>query len=125
VMACAFWLFRDRLALWPNAIGWPLLSAGIGLLVFAAAGPVSALGRWRVPGAGWIAGISYSLYLSHKIAFHLVQVMLGDRLHGLAIFVAYALAALALGSALHVGVERPFLRLRDRYAMRRALPVAA
>lgn len=125
VMVGAFWLFRDRVALLPNAIGWPLLSAGIGLLVLAAAGPVSALGRWRVPGAGWIAGISYSLYLSHKIAFHLVQVALGDRLHGLAIFVVYALAALALGSALHVGVERPFLRLRDRRVPRRALPVAA
>ncbi len=65
------------------------------------------------------------LYLSHKIAFHLVQVALGDRLHGVAIFAVYALAALALGSALHVAVERPFLRLRERRAMRRALPVAA
>lgn len=65
------------------------------------------------------------LYLSHKIAFHLVQVALGDRLHGVAIFVVYALAALALGSALHVGVERPFLRLRDRRVSRRARPVAA
>ncbi|MFK2904424.1 acyltransferase [Dyella ginsengisoli] len=125
VIALAFVLFRDRVALLPNAIGWPLLSAGIGLLVLAAAGPVSALGRVRVPGAAWIAGISYSLYLSHKIAFHLVQVALGDRLHGVAIFAVYALAALALGSALHMWVERPFLRLRERRAMRRALPVAA
>lgn len=125
IVALALWVFRDRGQWLPNAIGWPLVSAGIGLLVFAGAGPSSAVGRWRAPGAAWIASISYSLYLSHKIAFHLVQVTLGDHLHGLAIFVAYALAALALGSALHLLVERPFLRLRDRSAARRPLPVTA
>jgi peptidoglycan/LPS O-acetylase OafA/YrhL len=125
VVALAFWLFRDRLGLAANAIGWPLLSAGFGLLVFAAAGPGSWIGRWSMPGAGYVARISYSLYLSHKIAFHLVQVTLGGRLHGVAIFVVYALAAFALGSLLHVAVERPFLRLRERRAARRALPVAA
>ena len=36
----------------------------------------SIIGRWPLPGAGWIATISYSLYLSHKIIFHLVQVNL-------------------------------------------------
>ncbi|AND67912.1 DNA-dirted RNA polymerase [Dyella thiooxydans] len=110
----ALLLFRDRAGLLPNAIGWPLLSVGLGLLVFAAAGQNSTLGRWRVPGAGWLAGISYSLYLSHKIAYHLVQVALGEHLHGVAIFVVYAAAALAMGSVLHMAVERPFLRLRDR-----------
>lgn len=124
ITGMALVLFRDRAGLLANMIGWPLLSAGLGLLVFAAAGANSALGRWRVPGAAWLAGISYSLYLSHKIAYHLVQVTLGDRLHGVAVFAVYAAAALALGSALHLGVERPFLRLRDRRAVRRALPAA-
>lgn len=122
VTGAALVLFRDRGGLLPNAIGWPLLSAGLGLLVFAAAGQCSAIGRWRVPGAGWIAGISYSLYLSHKIAYHLVQVALGERLHGVAIFLVYAAAALLLGSALHLGVERPFLRLRDLRGKPEAVP---
>jgi len=121
----ALLLFRDRTGLVANAIGWPLLSAGLGLLVFAAAGQRSTLGRWRVPGAGWLAGISYSLYLSHKIAYHLVQVALGERLHGVAIFAVYAAAALALGSALHLAVERPFLRLRERQSARKALSAIA
>ena len=125
VVALAFWLFRDRGGLAANAVGWPLLSAGFGLLVFAAAGQGSWIGRWRVPGASFVARISYSLYLSHKIAFHLVQVTLGERLHGVAIFVVYALAALALGSLLHVLVERPFLRLREHRAMQRTVPAAA
>lgn len=116
VVSClAFWLFRDRTGLLANALGWPLLSFGFGLLVFAGADTRSLIGRWRLPGAGWIAAISYSLYLSHKIAFHLVQVTLGVRLqgHGALAFIIYALAALLLGAILHYLVERPFLRLRE------------
>ncbi|HEY0198749.1 MAG TPA: acyltransferase [Rhodanobacter sp.] len=119
VVSClAFWLFRDRTGLLANAIGWPLLSFGFGLLVFAGADRGSLIGRWRVPGAGWIAGISYSLYLSHKLAFHWVQVTFAARLqeprHGLLMFAMYAMAVLALGAILHYSIERPFLWLRDR-----------
>jgi peptidoglycan/LPS O-acetylase OafA/YrhL len=116
-MSClALWLFRDRVGLLANAIGWPLLSFGFGLLVFAGVDRGSLIGRWRVPGAGWIAGISYSLYLSHKIAFHVVQVMFSKPLQGRGVptFAVYALAVLALGALLHYFVERPFLRLRER-----------
>ncbi len=114
VSCLAFWVFRDRTGLLANALGWPLLSFGFGLLVFAGADRQSLIGRWRVPGAGWLAAISYSLYLSHKIAFHLIEVTLGVRLHGTPAFVTYALAALLLGAALHYFVEQPFLRLRER-----------
>lgn len=117
LLSCvAFWLFRDRTGLLANAIGWPLLSAGFALLVFAGADRQSVIGRWTVPGAGWIAGISYSLYLSHKLAFHWVQATFGARLpgHPVLAFALYAAAVLLLGASLHYSIERPFLRLRDR-----------
>ena len=118
VSCLAFWLFRDRTGLLANAIGWPLLSFGFGLLVFAAADCRSLVGRWRIPGVGWIAAISYSLYLSHKIAFHLVQEAIVPSIHGSGglQFATYALATLLLGAVLHYLVERPFLRWRDRRA---------
>lgn len=119
VLCLSFWMFRERTGLLANSIGWPVLSFGIGLLVFAAADRKSLIGRWTVPGAGWIARISYSLYLSHKIAFHWVETTFGGQLHGVFAFATYALAALLLGAALHYAVERPFLRLRDRRRVRR------
>jgi peptidoglycan/LPS O-acetylase OafA/YrhL len=130
VLAVAFWLFRQRAGLLANALGWPVLSCGFGLLVFAGAAGQSLIGRWRVPGAGWIAALSYSLYLSHKIAFHLVQVTYGAALqgHGALAFATYALASLLLAAALYYAVERPFLRLRDGRRARRigaAQPAAA
>ncbi len=116
----AIWLFRDRTGLLGNAIGWPVLSLGLALLVSAGACLDGPLGRCRVPGAAWLAAVSYSLYLSHKAVFHLTQAWIGPVLEGrgLLAFAVYAGMALLAGAALHYAVERPFLRLRDRRCVR-------
>lgn len=123
----ALWLFRDRTGLLANTLGWPLLSSGFGLLVIAGSDRRSLIGRWSLPGASWIAAISYSLYLSHKIAFHLVLVEVVPWMphSGALQFATYALAALAGGAALHYLVERPFLRWRDRRAADRGGPFSS
>ena len=114
--ALALALFRNRTGLVANVVGWPLLSFGFGLLVLAATAPRGWLGRWAVPGAGWMAAASYSLYLSHKLVMHAVHEWLAPRLpvQGLALFDVYAAAILLVGAALHYLVERPCLQLRDR-----------
>ena len=118
LVAVALWLFRDRTGLLANAIGWPLLSFGIGAVVFAAADRGNRLGRWHVPGAAWTAAISYSVYLSHKLAFHVVSEHIAPALAGqrALTFAAYAIVVLLVGAALHYGVERPCLALRERRA---------
>ena len=115
-MALAFWLFAQRTGLVGNAVGWPVLSWSIACLVVAGASSRSWIGRRALPGAGWIAAISYSLYLSHKLVFAAVDRTWGDALvgQGFATFAVYAVATLAGGAALHYAVERPFLRLRER-----------
>ena len=115
-LGVAFWLFRERTGLLGNSIGWPVLSLGLALLVFAGAQRGGWIGRWRTPGAAWLAAISYSLYLTHKAVFHLVDSAFGEQLSGggPAAFAAYAAAALLGGALLHYLVERPFLRLRER-----------
>ncbi|MFG6466449.1 acyltransferase family protein [Roseateles sp. BYS87W] len=121
LLAAAFSLFDHRTGLPANAVGWPLLSAGLACLVLAAASPRLP----AVPGMAWLAGLSYSLYLSHKLALHAVHTWVAPALgwQGLAMVPVYALAIAALGAALHYGVERPGLLLRDR--VRRPLRVAA
>ena len=114
--AAAIWLFRDKSGFAASVFGFPLLSLGLALLVGAGTSRNGGLGRWRVPGAGWIAGISYSLYLSHKLPMHAVHEALqrSPDLHGVAAFAVYATAMLVTGALLHYAVERPFLRLRAR-----------
>ena len=122
VMALAFWLFRDRLGLLGNSIGWPVLSLGLALLVFAGAQWHGLLGARAVPGAAWVAAISYSLYLVHKPVYGLVQSHWGSVLDGRGIvaWLAYGLASVAAAALLHYGVERPGLRLRARMLARSA-----
>jgi peptidoglycan/LPS O-acetylase OafA/YrhL len=115
-LALSFWLFRERTGALGNTLGWPVLSAAIACLVVAGSNPASVLSRQRVPGAAWIAAISYSLYLSHKLVFHAVDTMLGAWLDGRGVlaFAVFALATLAGGALLHYAVERPVLAWRDR-----------
>jgi peptidoglycan/LPS O-acetylase OafA/YrhL len=118
LVGAAIWLFRDKTGFAASTFGFPLLSLGLALLVAACAGSTSWLGRRRIPGTGWIAAISYSLYLSHKLAMHAVHGLLPrwPAVHGFAAFAVYALAIAATGALLHYAVERPFLRLRTRLA---------
>lgn len=124
VLALAIWLFRDRVGLLGNSVGWPVLALGLALLVFAGAERRSLIGRWRVPGAAWLAAVSYSLYLMHKQMYHLLESAYGPQLQdkGVLAFVAYGVAALAGGALLHYAVERPFLRLRERWHRRNLGP---
>jgi peptidoglycan/LPS O-acetylase OafA/YrhL len=86
------------------------------MMAFVATGTGATwFARLKIPGAGWLASASYSLYLSHKGMFMLVQAALvehpvDDRLLRLAL---YVVATLAGGAVLHYAVERPFLRWRD------------
>jgi peptidoglycan/LPS O-acetylase OafA/YrhL len=105
-----------------NSVGWPVLSLGLALLVFAGAQPQGLLGGRAIPGAAWIAAISYSLYLVHKPIYGLVQVHWGAVLDGRGVgaWLVYGLASIAAAAFLHYGVERPGLRLRTRVLSRGA-----
>ena len=126
-IALSFWLFRERTGLLGNSVGWPVLSLGLAMLVFAGAQSNSLIGRRAVPGAGWLAAVSFSLYLVHKPIYGLVQAHFGDALEGRGYlaFAAYGIASLLGAAVLHYSVERPGLRLRDGLMRRYASPRTA
>jgi peptidoglycan/LPS O-acetylase OafA/YrhL len=120
LVAYAVWLFADRVSLGANLFGFPILSAGLGLLLASSVSANGVLARVRIPGAAALAALAYSLYLTHKVVMHLDRLLLADWLPlegiaGLAIFYA---SSCAVAAALYLLIEQPFLRLRERLTAR-------
>jgi peptidoglycan/LPS O-acetylase OafA/YrhL len=102
--------------MWGVIVGFPLLSLGLGLVTASSVSKNGLLARVRVPGAESLATLAFSLYLTHKAVGHVVM----QRFPRIAVaqgpesWVLYAVACFLVALLLHVAVERPFLRLRDR-----------
>jgi peptidoglycan/LPS O-acetylase OafA/YrhL len=123
------WMFRGNdlgndtgPARWGVIVGFPLLSLGLGCITASGVSHNGLLARVKVPGAELLATLAFTLYLTHKpvahIAMqHLPRIALAQ---GPASWLLYAVSCLVAAWLLHVGVERPFLRLRDRNVRRRS-----
>jgi peptidoglycan/LPS O-acetylase OafA/YrhL len=124
-ISCVVWMFRKHdlgsdtgSAMWGVILGFPLLSLGLGLITASSVSKNGLLARVRVPGAETTATLAFSLYLTHKAIAHIVmqrfsQITLPQ---GPVSWLLYAVTCLSAALLLHIAVERPFLRLRDRVA---------
>lgn len=116
------WFGRQISTLYPTIFAFPLLALSIAALVAGASDSRSLAERYRVPGAKALATGAYSLYLSHKIAFHLAAPADDGAPDWPHLGLAFGLA-LIFGAILYWCVERPFLRLRDRMDGRTRRPI--
>jgi peptidoglycan/LPS O-acetylase OafA/YrhL len=112
----ALWIVRHRADFGANVFGFPALALSMALIVVACISPQGLPGKYAVPGAKAIASITFSLYLSHKLSWHLVRTYAPGlvRHGGFQAFIVYTAAAFFSGTILYLAVERPFLHLRDR-----------
>lgn len=98
--------------------GYPMLGLSYSLLIIAALSPASLLHRVRVPGAAQIALWSYAIYLLHKQLCILINAQLKPfdiQPDSAAAILTMSAASIATGWLLHLLVETPFMKLRDRY----------
>jgi peptidoglycan/LPS O-acetylase OafA/YrhL len=125
------WMFRGHnlgsntgSAMWGAIVGFPLLALGLGLITTSSVSSNGLLARVKVPGAETIATLAFCLYLVHKAVGHLVmrQFPRITAPQGPASWLLYAVTCFSAAWLLHVAVERPFLRLRDRATQKIAVP---
>ena len=114
-LALAIWIFSVRFGFMATVIGFPILSLSLALIVASASSANAMIGKFKVPGASIVATLAYSLYLTHKSVFHLINTNFGTLLstNGYLAFFVYGVAAFLVAVVLYVTVERPFIKLRS------------
>lgn len=116
-------LSTDYKSLFSSTLVSPLVSLGFAALVVLAMTEAGTRLLGRVPGARWLASVTYCVYLSHKLVIHAVHGALaryGMGVYHPATLLASAACTLVVAALLHLAVERPFLRLRERWAFQPA-----
>lgn len=110
-------IYQDPYSWLATLTGFPVIAAGYGLLVAAAVSPSVFLYRYASPITTFIAGLAYSLYLTHMMAFHLAQQQLSKwdwHLSSTGVFALCLSFAFVCAIVLNQLVERPFIRWRDK-----------
>ncbi len=104
-----------------SVFGFPLVALSFGLIVMAALSQNCVLSRSKVWGARSLATAAYCIYLTHKQLNSLVRELLyfcGFQPDSLVVLICCIMIALLGGSLLHVAIEKPFLRLREKILKR-------
>lgn len=124
VLGSTIWLFQPMYSSGGILLGYPLLAISFGLLVMSALSDGGILARYSVPGAGMMATLAYSIYLTHKEVIHLDRYVFGKMLNmdGVGGWILYPITILASGTLLYLCVERPFLKLRERIISPKSSP---
>jgi peptidoglycan/LPS O-acetylase OafA/YrhL len=123
----AYWLFVEPESLPASVVAFPAIAIVYGALLSASLSPACLLARHSWRPTHWLATLSYAFYLSHKACVHIAQRGLaraGLAANGNIMFVCCLAASLLGALALHLTVERPFLRWRDRVLQRRRARLA-
>lgn len=99
------------------SLNYSFLALTSNLLVLSALSQNSLLNRFTIPGATILATWSYAIYLTHKSLIHITQTIL-IKAH---LTPTYLLLPLTIfisilgGWLLYIIVEKPFLKLRDKF----------
>ena len=97
--------------------GLPLISLAYGFIVVGAISPTCIIYKLKSRFTFVIATLSYAIYLTHKQIYHFVKIISKDMDNGFIqqnVFWICLLGALIGGLTLHVLIEKPFMKLRDR-----------
>ncbi len=120
-MALAFsavYLCPDRSSLISSVLAFPLSSLGFALIVWAATRPGLAPFKYSSRLLTYLSNLTYAVYLVHFLVLDLMEPALLRAGAAIGAFPAFLLSiplVLLAGAILHHAIERPFLRLRDRY----------
>lgn len=115
ILTAAYVVCQEEMSYRASIWGFPLTDIGYGCIVLAAVCPSCFLYRFRSRATSAIAGISYGLYLVHKITIHLTQTYITGTAKESNLMLVYGiLATITAAILLRFTIERPALALRKK-----------
>lgn len=106
-----------------SIIFYPLFALGVVLLLSVMLDLESRMQFMRWSGLSFIAAISYSFYLSQKIVYHIDKLFLpSEWTTGWSAVAVFYLTAIAFAAVMHVVIEQPLMKLRNRVLARMKKP---
>lgn len=102
--------------------GFPIVAIAYGCMVASATSARSVLNKFSSKLTAYIATLSYTIYLVHKMTMHLAQEYFSTPeipADGNLMFVISIIVSVSGAMLLHYIVEKPFLKLKDRLTARR------
>lgn len=108
----------ENLISYNNAVyGFPLISIAYGFIVIVALSPAFFLYKVKSRITFIIATLSYSIYLIHKLIFHIIRNGIKNfelDISPVLTFGTCKIFSIIAGLLLHITVEKSFLKLRGR-----------
>ncbi|MBC9933207.1 acyltransferase family protein [Chitinophaga qingshengii] len=124
LLTAAWFVTENSFSQVATVYGFPLVSAGYGLIVAAAVCPRCWLYSINSRITAFIAALSYAIYLSHKGVIHVTQELLGS--WGMAknsgwMMLICSITCILAAWLIRIVVEKPALKIRDRILGKQAV----
>ena len=115
VLTGAYFLCYDQMTFNASVFGFPLVAFGYGFMVASAVSPTSFLYKRSSKITTFIATLSYGIYLTHKGVIHMTHQLLDDfKIDNNLMLLVCLTTCIAFAYLLHLTIEKPFMKLRDR-----------
>lgn len=115
VLTGAYFLCYDQQTYHASVYGFTVVSIGYGFMVIGAISPGSLLYRWNSRTTTLIASLSYAIYLTHKGVIHMTHQMLANtKMDNNWLLLISIGACIGFAYLLHLGIEKPFMKLRNK-----------
>jgi peptidoglycan/LPS O-acetylase OafA/YrhL len=118
ILTGAYFICNEQMTFSASVLGFPIIAIGYGILVAGAISKSCFLYQWNSKISSFIAGISYSVYLTHKAVIHLSQLVLGEfNLKNDIVLLICILTSICFANLLHRIIEKPFMHLRTKIVL--------
>lgn len=116
ILTAAYFLCEDNRSYAASVFGFPAVAVGYGFVVTGALCQGSFLFKAKSGITSFVAVHSYAIYLTHKGVIHMTQEALADyELSPNIVLLISIITCLLAAIILHRLVERPFMKLRERF----------